>query len=149
MALPPPFFQPPTNQIPWNVEIPLGFNTNVALQSGPGLLHPSVDESTVDINFKYLIPFEVIAQLLTLFINQASWFWGWGGLWLWPIIGFTVLRLKIKNVRGVALALFPTLTLHFVLFCIGPSSLGRYVMSTVLQGFILSYVLVVEKVKSL
>lgn len=149
MALPPPFFQPPTNQIPWDVEIPLGFNTNVALQSGPGLLHPSVDESTVDIEFKYLMPFELIAQLLTLMINQASWFWGWGGLWLWPIVGFVVLQLRIRSVRGIALSLFPTLTLHLLLFCIGPSSLGRYVMSTILQGLILSYILVVEKVNSL
>lgn len=148
VALPPPFFQPPTNQIPWDVEIPIGQDTNIALQNGPGLLHPSVDEKSVDINFALLIPLEVIAQFLTLLINQASWFWSWGGLWLWPISIYVVNKFRIRTFRKFFLTLFPTLTLHFLLFCIGPSSLGRYVMSTILQGVILTYVMFVEKLNS-
>ena len=147
VALPPPFFQPPTNQIPWDVSIPLGEGTNAALQSGPGLLHPSVDESSVDHNVKILIPLELIAQALTLLINQASWFWGWGGLWLWPLIYFVVTRLRELKISNLLFTLSPTLLLHLSLFLIGPSSLGRYVMSTILQGSILLVILINERLE--
>lgn len=147
VALPPPFFQPPSNQIPWDVNIPLGEGTNVALQSGPGLLHPSIDEKSVEISIPVLIPLEVIAQTLTLLINQASWFWSWGGMWLWPITLFILTRLKKRNLLNLCIALSPTLLLHLSLFIIGPSSLGRYVMSTILQGFIISFILVSERLE--
>jgi len=147
VALPPPFFQPPTNQIPWDVSIPLGEGTNAALQSGPGLLHPSVDESSVDHNVKILIPLELIAQALTLLINQASWFWGWGGLWLWLLIYFVVTRLRELKISNLLFSLSPTLLLHLSLFLIGPSSLGRYVMSTILQGSILLVILINERLE--
>jgi hypothetical protein len=147
VALPPPFFQPPSNQIPWDVNIPLGEGTNVALQSGPGLLHPSIDEKSVEISIPMLMPLEVLAQTLTLLINQASWFWSWGGMWLWPITLFILTRLKKRNLLNLCIALSPTLLLHLSLFIIGPSSLGRYVMSTILQGFIISFVLVSERLE--
>jgi len=116
VALPPPFFQPPSNQ-------------------------------TVEISIPVLIPLEVIAQTLTLLINQASWFWSWGGMWLWPITLFILTRLKKRNLLNLCIALSPTLLLHLSLFIIGPSSLGRYVMSTILQGFIISFILVSERLE--
>jgi len=147
VALPPPFFQPPSNQIPWDVNIPLGEGTNLALQSGPGLLHPSIDEKSVQISIPLFMPLEVLAQTLTLLINQASWFWSWGGMWLWPITLFILTRLKKRNLLNLCIALSPTILLHLSLFIIGPSSLGRYVMSTILQGFIISFILVSERLE--
>jgi hypothetical protein len=145
VALPPPFFQPPTNQIPWDVNIPIGQGTNTALQSGPGLLHPSIDENSVEIDVPYFIPFQIVAQALTLLVNQASWFWGWGGLWLWPLVYFFVKRFQIRSFRKLVVLISPTLLLHTTLFLVGPSSLGRYVMSTVFQGVIVTLVMIGEK----
>ena len=138
VALPPPFFQPPPNQIPWDISLPVGFGTNTALQSGPGLLHPSVDEPSVAYKPIFLKPLEVIGQAPTLVVNQASWFWGWGGFWLWPIYIFLIRILHIRGFRSLVETTWPTLTLHMMLFIVGPGSLGRYVMSTVLQGLIVS-----------
>lgn len=136
VALPPPFFQPPTNQVSWNVDEPIGLGTNTAIQDGPGLLHPSIDETSVQIHLQILQPLEVIAQGLTFLINQASWFWGWGGLWLYPILFFYFYRMRVRSVRTLSLLLSPTILLHLSIVLIGPSSLGRYVMSTVYMGFI-------------
>jgi hypothetical protein len=149
MALPPPFFQPPTNQIPWDVNIPIGQGTNTALQSGPGLLHPSIDEKSVEVNVSFLSPLRTVAQALTLLVNQASWFWGWGGLWLWPLIYFIATRFNISSFGEFLMIISPTLILHITLFLIGPSSLGRYVMSSVFQGIIVTLIMAREKVKKL
>ncbi len=134
VALPPPFFQPPSNQVSWNVDKPIGIGTNTAIQDGPELLHPSIDESSVRIEVSAFKPLEVVAQGLTFFVNQASWFWGWGGLWLYPILFFYAYRLEIRDWITLLKTLSPTLLLHSSIFLIGPSSLGRYVMSTVFMG---------------
>jgi hypothetical protein len=145
VALPPPFFLPPTNQIPWDPRIPLGSGTNVALQSGPGVIHPSIDEPSLAHKISFLAPLEVIAQALALFINQASWFWGWGGLWLWPIYLFLILRLRVTKTRELLILTMPTLLLHLSIFLVGPSSLPRYVMATIFQGIIFTFLLVAER----
>ena len=145
VALPPPFFLPPTNQIPWDVKIPLGQGTNVALQTGPEMLHPSIDDSVLDTSPKFFAPLEMIAQAGGLLINQASWFWGWGGMWLWPIFIFLIARMKVSRISELVILVSPTLLLHFILFIIGPSSLSRYVMATVFQGMIFSVALLFEK----
>jgi hypothetical protein len=145
VALPPPFFLPPTYQIPWNPEIPLGSGTNVALQSGPGVLHPSIDEPSLAKKVAYFAPLEIVAQALALIVNQASWFWGWGGLWLWPIYLFLILKFRIKKLRDLVILTIPTLLLHLSIFLVGPSSLPRYVMATIFQGLIFAYLLIVER----
>jgi hypothetical protein len=145
VALPPPFFLPPANQIPWDSRIPLGSGTNVALQSGPGLLHPSIDEPSLAKELSVLAPLEVIAQTMALIINQASWFWGWGGLWLWPMYLCLILRLGIKRLSDCIVITAPTLILHLSIFVVGPSSLPRYVMATIFQGLIFTCLLVIGK----
>lgn len=141
VALPPPFFQPPSNQISWDVNKPLGFGTNVALQEGPELLHPSIDDARFNKKLMILRPLEALAQLPTLLINQASWFWSWGGLWLYPLVFslFGLRRNQVSRIRSLV-PLVPTFALHFLLVVIGPSSLGRYVMSTILMGLICTFV---------
>jgi hypothetical protein len=142
VALPPPFFLPPSNQIPWDPGIPLGTGTNVALQSGPEVLHPSIDEPTLAKKISYLAPLEAVAQTAALIINQASWFWGWGGLWLWAIYIFLTLRMRVNNFKDCVILTAPTIILHLSIFAIGPSSLPRYVMATVFQGIIFTYLLI-------
>ncbi len=78
-ALPPPFFKGPDNQVDLDYRNPIGEGVNIALQKGPELLHPSVDYEPVKISSKFLKTLNYIGQIPTFFINQASWFWGWGG----------------------------------------------------------------------
>ena len=133
-ALPPPFFQGPENQVDRNIQNPVGLGTNTALQLGPEILHPSIDEPSVAHKISILKPLEVIAQALTFLINQASWFWGWGGLWFYPILIYYLYFLKIRRVRVLLLTLFPTILLHGSYVVVGPGPLGRYYLSTIIAG---------------
>jgi hypothetical protein len=90
VALPPPFFPIPANQTSMDPNWVIGEGTNTALQSGPEVLHPSIDEPSMKVEKGVFKALEVLAQIPTLIVNQASWFWGWGGLWLWPIFFFFV-----------------------------------------------------------
>jgi hypothetical protein len=143
-ALPPPFFQGPENQVDRNINNPVGLGTNTALQLGPELLHPSIDEPSVANKIRLLKPLEAIAQIPTFLINQASWFWGWGGLWLYPILFYYIYRLKVRKVKHLVVLLFPTIMLHLSHVAIGPGPLGRYYFSTILAGFSLSIAIALE-----
>jgi hypothetical protein len=82
IALPPPFFAGPQNQVNMNPDIPIGLGTNTALQSHAEVLHPSIDEPSVALKISYFRILEIPAQGLIFVVNQASWFWGWGGLFV-------------------------------------------------------------------
>jgi hypothetical protein len=136
IALPPPFFFGPPNQVTRNPDVPIGKGTNNALQSYPGVLHPSIDEPSVNTKITWLEPLEAIAQAEIFIINQASWFWGWGGLWLWPITLFLIISFK-------GIGFFNRLTvaanvgvLHGLLLILS-SPLPRYVIATILLGIFL------------
>lgn len=134
VALPPPFFQPPKNQISWDIEKPIGAGTNIALQEGPELLHPSIDEPSLKINFGFWNKVQNFFLLPSFLINQASWFWGWGGFWLWPML-FALIRFSNK-IKDILYILSPILLNHGLLFILAPSSLPRYVYSTIVFGII-------------
>lgn len=144
VALPPPFFQVPQNQVILNSTIPVGEGTNTALQTGPGVLHPSIDEPSVYFSIGVLKPLNILAQGLTFLFNQASWFWGWGGFWLWPIIIFTIKRFRIVSIPKILYLYFPTAVLHIVLIIIGTGSHPRYVMSTTILGVIVTSIMLFE-----
>lgn len=133
VALPPPFFAGQPNQVELDPSIPIGEGTNTALQTNAEVLHPSIDEPSVASKLILLKPLETIAQGLIFLVNQASWFWGWGGLWLWPFLGFVYFQIKAGNTRSVIGILTSTFTLHFLLL-IFSAPLPRYVMSTILMG---------------
>jgi hypothetical protein len=133
IALPPPFFAGPKNMVDVDPAVPIGLGTNTALQSEAGVLHPSIDEPSVAFKVSGLRVLEIPAQGLIFMVNQASWFWGWGGLWLWPILIYLLLYLK-RNLGG---SIFPilssTFVLHGLLLILG-APLPRYVMATILMG---------------
>ena len=133
-ALPPPFFQGPDNQVELDPSVPIGQGTNIALQNSFEMLHPSVDEPSVDLDLTILKPLQLVAQALTFTVNQASWFWGWGGLWLWPLIYFFLSRIRVQSVIARFKALSPLFLLHFLLVAVGPAPLPRYVMAAVIMG---------------
>lgn len=133
IALPPPFFFGPPNQVTRNPDVPIGQGTNNALQSYPGVLHPSIDEPTVNTKIKWLAPLEAAAQAEIFIVNQASWFWGWGGLWLWPFILFLVISLKGVGIFNRITVVANIAVLHGLLLILS-SPLPRYVIATILLG---------------
>ena len=135
-AFPPPFFQGPQNQIDSNLSHPVGFGTNTALQAGPEVIHPSIDEESVRLSINLLKPFERFAQIGIFLVNQASWFWGWGGLWLWGVLALSRLMFKGRWFRKMISVFYPIFFLNFMLFFVSPGGYPRYVMSSVIAGFI-------------
>ena len=93
-------------------------------------------------------PFEILAQIPTLIINQASWFWGWGGFWLLPIIYFWIKNFTNSRILRIILSLYPIFLLHTTLIILTPGSLGRYYMSTILIGIIVSIVMFLQFLKN-
>jgi hypothetical protein len=144
IALPPPFFQGPQNQVDRDVNNPVGLNTNIALQLGPEVLHPSIDLPSLKLDIDFLKPLESFALLGTFIVNQASWFWGWGGLWLWPFFVYLLFRLKERNALSLISLTYPILITHAVLIAVGPIPAPRYVMSTILVGNIILLFLLSE-----
>jgi hypothetical protein len=146
VALPPPFFAGPKNMIDVDPAIPIGLGTNTALQSEAGVLHPSIDEPSVAFKVSGFRVLEIPAQGLVFMVNQASWFWGWGGLWLWPILIYLTLYLK-RNFGG---SIFPilssTFVLHGLLLILG-APLPRYVMATILMGNYLLVIMILDLYK--
>ena len=142
--LPPPFFQWPDNQVVLDTKIPIGQGTGIALQSGPEVLHPSNDEQSVSVNVKWLKPINAIAQIPTFIVNQASWFWGWGGFWLWPILVYWLWKLRVRNVNLLLVSLHPILIMNTILFLTIPNSLARYYMFDICIGIFLSILMLVE-----
>jgi len=143
-SLPPPFFQGPDNQVSLDNNLPVGYKTNIALQSGPEILHPSIDEPSVKVHLSFLKPLEFIAQASMFFFNQSSWFWGWGALWLWPVFLFVLIKIAKGKVSSTVRLLLPVITLHLTLVLFGPSPLPRYVISATYLGVIITIGVLVE-----
>lgn len=137
VALPPPFFLGPPNQVTRDPDVPIGQGTNNALQSYPGVLHPSIDEPSVDLKIGWLAPLEALAQAGIFLINQASWFWGWGGLWLWPVVIYLAVSYKGIGVFGRLSILSNILVLHGLLLILA-APIPRYVISTILLGLLIT-----------
>ena len=144
IALPPPFFQGPENQVDRNINNPVGLNTNTALQLGPVVLHPSIDDETLKIHNPILKSLESLALLPSFIVNQASWFWGWGGLWLWPIYFYIVIRIRERNIKRLIEITYPIIVTHLLLISVGPIPAPRYVMATILIGNAMSLFFISE-----
>ena len=140
-ALPPLLFQPPDNQVPLDVSIPVGQGTNTALQTGPELLHPSNDLSGEENNKPTIFSIlEIPAQGAAFIFNQASWFWGWGGLWLSVYFILLIVLLKGVKVWKIVLSTSPLITIHLLLLIAIPTSLPRYYMFSTILGLLLSLI---------
>jgi hypothetical protein len=114
---------------------PIGFGTNWSLQeNGPGVLHPSIDENSVNRRFQGQELIRVPALSGIYFVNQASWFWGWGGLWLWPALLIPFFIMRITRIRDLFKINFPLIILHMSTIVIGPAAEARHVAATVIVG---------------
>lgn len=140
VALPPPFFQGPQNQVDQNIRNPIGLNTNTALQLGPEVLHPSIDDPSLKMDLGSFMYVQHLFLFFSFLINQASWFWGWGGLWLWPTILIPIAYFRVTKFRDLLFVSYPIIINHLFLVLFSPIPAPRYVMSTVLIG--LTYTLI-------
>jgi len=127
-----------------NIENPVGQGTNIALQKGPELLHPSIDDSLLNKKFQITKPFEAIALLFSFLFNQASNFWGWGGLWLWPQVLYLAKRLHVNKFKTILRLLLPVLTTHLALVVTSPIPAPRYVMPSILMGIIMLLIMLIS-----
>jgi hypothetical protein len=146
IALPPPFFPVPENQVNLNSGVPIGQGTNTALQSGPEVLHPSIDEPSMKVDKGIFGFIEKFFQIPTFLINQASWFWGWGGMWLWVVAFFYLRKGKTLSLSSLLSANWPTFVLHGTLVLLAPTSLPRYVMSTIYSGLVVLTLHILEQI---
>jgi len=136
-ALPPLLFPIPENQVSFDFSQPLGKDTNSALQSGPPLLHPSIDSPELDQRVSLMKPLEVIAQFPAFLVNQASWFWGWAGFWL-VVALLSSIKLKLfKNSSTMLFSFLPLLLLHLLIVAIGFNPQGRHLMASIFVGLYL------------
>jgi hypothetical protein len=144
-SLPPPFFPGPANQIDLNPSIPIGLNSNFALQDGAPVIHPSLDDKKYYVSTPISRVLFPLVQLVALLINQASWFWGWGGLWFWPILLITLLWRREKYVKEISLVFFPLLITHLLYFIFSPSPSPRFYLGTILVGLCMSIATIVSE----
>lgn len=143
-VLPPLFFSPPPNGINTNFGNPIGYNSAQDLSVSAGVFHPSVDEPSVDYNIGLLKPLWAIAQGTMLITNQASWFWGWGGLWIFPFMAL-LMTFKSKEIRIFRFSILSILFSNwFFLTLLMPAPSPRYAMHYIILG-ILSTIIMVNK----
>jgi len=143
-ALPPPFFQGPENMVELDHSKPVGEGANWALQIGNPVIHPSIDDPSLKIEVPILHQLDfLLVQSLSFLINQASWFWGWSGLWLWPsmLLLFFTASLGRRMFIDFITYSYPILSLHlfFVAFGWGPTS--RHLQITIIVGIFASLLL--------
>ena len=137
LALPPPFFRSPENMVDLDYSKPVGQGTNWALQKNNNIvIHPSVDDPSLKIEIPVLHQADFFIQALSFLVNQASWFWGWAGLWLWPTMLLLFLIAYSGRQRFLALITtsYPVLSLHafYVVFGWGPTP--RHLQVTIIVG---------------
>lgn len=150
VALPPPFFFTiPKNMVSSDLNRPIGLGTNWSLQeNGPGVLHPSIDEASVKTRFYGQELIRTPALAVIYLVNQASWFWGWGGLWLWPSLLIPFILLRIQRISTLLAVSFPLLILHGTIVIIGPAAEARHLAATIIAGTSLLLVLLLKTLES-
>ena len=145
VALPPILFQPPKNQVSWDLDVPVGLGTNTMIQQGPEVIHPSIDEKSVDVNVPILGYLEIPAQLLAFLVNQASWFWGWGGLWVIPMLFLLHSRFSCLGLKRLSFIHVQFVAFHLMLFALMPDPTPRYVLPSLLLGNLSVIIFLVSK----
>ncbi len=141
VALPPGITVPQPNAYETNLVLPLGANTPRWLHTWDGVVDDSRYQ-TEEIQWqptplKYL---QYAVIMPTILLNNFSWFWGWGGLWL---LVASIVVLRRWGQRGLLL-LLPIHSTHLFLFIMSPTPNPRYTYLAITTGLVL---LSVTKVK--
>jgi len=146
IALPPPFFRSPENMVDLDYSKPVGEGTNWALQKGNNIvIHPSIDDPSLKVEIPVLHQLDfLLVQSLSFLINQASWFWGWAGLWLWPsmLLLFFTASLGRKTFIDFITCSYPILSLHLFYVAFGWGPTPRHLQITIIVGIFASLLLV-------
>lgn len=143
--LPPPFFQPPRNMVSWNVDNPVGYGELSSLQSSGAVLHTSIDSDRLKIAPGFFMVFEALALFPVFLINQASWFWGWAGMWSY----FSVYLIAINRKKLGLLYVIPSFALASIFIVTSPESATRYGMYFTIMGLASLVFIFVTRKKSI
>jgi hypothetical protein len=145
LALPPPFFRSPENMVDLDYSKPVGEGTNWALQKGNNIvIHPSVDDPSLEIEVPILHQLDFLVQAVSFVINQASWFWGWAGFWLWPTLLLLLLIASLGNKWFLIFltTAYPVLSLHLLYVVFGWGPTPRHLQVTIIVGIFASLIFI-------
>ena len=139
-VLPPPFFSSVTNMVVYDPKKPIGYNSQSSLIVGQEVLHSSIDAPEYKPHSAAIKVLESIALFPVFLINQASWFWGWGGLWFYSIPIYFFRKRRMREITST----YPFFLAALVLVAVSPAPSVRYFMWEVIGGLIFTIILAVE-----
>lgn len=141
VALPPGISVPQPNGYETNLVLPFGSNTPRWLHTFDGVLDDSryqtekiQKQPTILAYLQYVVIFP------TILLNNFSWFWGWGGLWL--LVG-SVVVIRRWGLMGLRF-LLPVFMTHAFFFVMSPTPNPRYTYLAITTGLLM---LSVTKIK--
>lgn len=142
VALPPGITGPQPNGYETNLVLPLGSNTPRWLHTFDGVLDDSRYQTEKIQKQPAILSYLQYAVIFpTILLNNFSWFWGWGGLWL--LIG-SVVVVRRWSFAGLRF-LMPVYMTHVFFFIMSPTPNPRYTYLAITTGLIL---LSVTKIKT-
>jgi len=151
IALPPPFFRSPENMVDLDYSKPVGEGANWALQKENNIIviHPSVDDLSLKVEIPVLHQLDFVVQALSFLINQASWFWGWAGLWLWPcmLLLFMTASLRPQWFMALITTSYPILSLHLFYVAFGWGPTPRHLQTTIIIGIFATFMMLVQLIE--
>ena len=141
VALPPGLSVPQPNGYETNLVLPLGSNTPRWLHTWDGVVDDSRYQ-TEDIQKQpaILSYLQYIVIFPSIVLNNFSWFWGWGGLWL---LVASIVVMRRWGLRGMPF-LMPIYVSHAFFFIMSPTPNPRYTYLAIVTGLVM---LSVTKVK--
>jgi hypothetical protein len=141
VALPPGITGPQPNGYETNLVLPLGSNTPRWLHTFDGVLDDSrYQTEKIQTQPKFLGFLQYAVIFPTILLNNFSWFWGWGGLWL--LIG-SIVVVRRWSWSGLRF-LVPVYMSHLFFFVMSPTPNPRYTYLAITTGLIM---LSVTKIK--
>lgn len=134
VALPPGISVPQPNGYETNLVMPLGANTPRWLHTWDGVVDDSrYQTEKIQMQPAVLAYLQYAVIFPTILLNNFSWFWGWGGLWL--LIG-SVVAIRRWGLRGLQF-LMPIYMTHAFFFVMSPTPNPRYTYLAITTGLIM------------
>ena len=134
VALPPGISVPQPNGYETNLVLPLGSNTPRWLHTWDGVLDDSrYQTEEIQKQPAILSYLQYVVIFPTIILNNFSWFWGWGGLWL---LVASVVVMRRWGLRGMPF-LMPIYMSHAFFFVMSPTPNPRYTYLAIVTGLVM------------
>jgi hypothetical protein len=134
VALPPGITASQPNAYETNLLLPFGTDTPRELRTWNGVVDDNRYQTEEIQKQPVILSYLHYAIILpTILLNNYSWFWGWGGLWL--LVG-TIVSLRRWGISGITF-LLPIYSCHLLLFAMSPTPNPRYTFLATITGLTL------------